>query len=218
MIIQVNGVDIKTYGENPCIVLQITYHCPFCEGRLCRNGSYERGAIFFQSVFRLLIFRVYCGQCAVAFTLLPHFLLPRHRHMKIVIASWLLACLTTSLSCRSYLRPLVPEPVGQAQGTKGRSYTDHFDSCAIRPCRSLLQYWLKAFAGRAARKQGIVIVSCIVAGRDLKELPVLASSFPEKMRKGAVPLAHGLCLCSLLLSSQTLDLVFERLLVFLLGP
>jgi hypothetical protein len=218
MIIQVNGIDIKTYGENPQLIIQALCRCPLCEDALVRNGSYGRWAIFFRQVFRLRIFRVYCGRCDVAFTLLPHFLLPRHRHLKMVLSSWLWACLTTSLSSRSFLKPLVPEHGQHSSGAKGQSYSDHFDSCVVRPGRSLLQYWLKAFSQRAARSQAVLVVSCAVAGRALKELSEIAVSFPIGMRRKAAPLAQALCLCSLLLSSHSLDLVFERLLVFLLGP
>lgn len=218
MIIQINGIDINTYRENPWMAMQAPVCCPFCESRICRNGSYERGPMFFHEVFRLRIFRKYCSRCAIAFTLLPHFLLPRHRHMKIVISSWLWACLTTSLLCRDYLRPLVPEPSELSQGAKGASYTDHFDSCVVRPGRTLIHYWLKAFSARASRTQAALVVSCIAAGRDLTGLPRIAGAIPSGLRRKAAPLVLALCLCALLLASHSLDLVFDRLLVFLLGP
>jgi hypothetical protein len=52
----------------------------------------------------------------------------------------------------------------------------------------------------------------------LKRLPDITGSFPVGMRRKATSIALALCLCSLLLSSHSLDLVFDRLLVFLLGP
>jgi len=53
MIIQVNGIDIKTYVENPWIMLQARCRCSFCEGSLVRNGRYDRMALFLQQVFHI---------------------------------------------------------------------------------------------------------------------------------------------------------------------
>jgi hypothetical protein len=66
--------------------------------------------------------------------------------------------------------------------------------------------------------QAVLVVSCIVAKTDLKSLPDIAGYFPRGMRQKAAPISQALCLCSLLLSSAPLDLVFDRLLVFGLGP
>lgn len=217
MIIQVNGIDFKTYRDNSWMILNMLCRCPFCEVRLVRNGFYVRLARLGQ-VFHLMIFRKYCSRCDIAFTLLPHFLLPRHLYLKIFISSWLWTCLTASLSCREFLRPLAPAHQKRSPGAKGESYTDHFDSCAVRPGRSLLQYWLKSFSQRATRSLPVIVACCVVVGRDLRRLPEIAGPFSGGIQQKAAPLALVLCLCSLLLSSHSLDLLFDRLLYFLLGP
>ena len=99
MIIQINGIDHNTHRKNPSITLSAMKHCPLCGRLLRRNGWYNRFVRAMQCLYMTVIYRKICKICKLNLTLLPHFILSHHRHMKSTIVTWLRACVVAHISC-----------------------------------------------------------------------------------------------------------------------
>ena len=215
MIIQVNGIDHNTHRENPSIVLSALKYCPFCGRQLSMNGFYGRWVRALQSLYRTVIYRKYCRACVVSFTLLPHFLLSRHRHLKSTVVNWLKACVVAGISCLEFLRPLTNHGKESEQSGKGHSFSDFLNAERIHPGTSLLSYWLKAFSHRAALFIPRLLLYCIQAGKDIRELEKISEGW--KTHRLARPLAYAFALCGILYPSLSGDALFEHLVIFLIS-
>ena len=215
MIIQVNGIDHNTHRENPSIVLSVLKRCPLCGRHLSRNGFYDRSVRALQCLYRTVIYRKYCRVCVISFTLLPHFLLSRHRHLKSAIVAWLKACVTLGISCLEFLRPLTNYSNEDQKEGKGHSFSDFLNAERIYPGKSLLSYWLKSFSYRAALFIPNLLSYCIQAGRDFRELEKVCETW--KTHRVARPLAYAYALCRILFPSLSEAALFEQLVVFLLS-
>jgi hypothetical protein len=216
MIIQVNGIDHKTHRENPGKLLSALKRCPICGRLLSRNGFYDRLVRALQCLYSTIIYRKYCRACVISFTLLPHFLLPRHRHVKTCIVSWLRACVMSGITSLDFLKPLTGYSNEQQHEGKGSSFSDYLTTEKVFPGKSLLFYWLRAFSLRAARLIPYLVVYCIQAGRDFRTIVTIMRSW--EMRDSARPLVYAFALCALLFPSLSAHALFEHLVVFLLGP
>ena len=215
MIIQVNSIDHNTYRENPSIVLSALKCCPLCGRQLSRNGFYERWVRALQRLFYALIYRKYCRTCVVSFTLLPHFLLSRHRHLKSTIVTWLKACVVAGISCFEFLRPLTNHGNEAEQAGKGHSFSDFLNAERIYPGTSLLSYWLKTFSHRAALFLPRLLLYSIQVGKDIRELEKVSGGW--KTHRLARPLAYVFALCRILYPSLSEDALFEHLVIFLMS-
>ncbi|GEM_PF-3475305 len=215
MIIQVNGIDHNTHRENPSIVLSALKYCPFCGRQLSRNGFYERWVRALQRLYCTVIYRKYCRACIIPFSLIPHFLLSRHRHLKSTIVTWLKACVVAEISCLEFLRPLTNYGNEAEQAGKGHSFSDFLNAERIHPGKSLLSYWLKAFSHRAALFLPRLLLYSIQAGKDIRELEKVSGDW--KTHRLARPLAYAFALCRILYPSLSEDALFEHLVIFLLS-
>jgi hypothetical protein len=215
MIIQVNGIDHNTHRENPSIVLSALKCCPLCGKQLSRNGSYDRWVRALQRLYRTVIYRKYCRACVISFTLLPHFLLSRHRHLKSTIVAWLKACVVAVISCLDFLRPFTNYSDEDQQEGRGHSFSDFLTAEKIFPGKSLLSHWLRKFSYRASLFIPNLLSYCTQAGRDFRELEKICE--PWKTHPLARPLAYAYALCRILFSSLSEETLFEQLVVFLLS-
>lgn len=215
MIIQVNGIDHNTYRENPSIVLSVLNCCPICGRPLSRNGYYPRWARTLQRLYRTVIYRKYCRACIISFTLLPHFMIARHRHHKSTIVAWLRACVVAGISCLKFLRPLTNYDNEAQQEGRGHSFSDFLNTEKVHPGKSLLLYWLKAFSHRAALFIPRLLSYCIQAGKDIRELEKISEGW--KTHRLARPLAYAFALCGILYPSLSGDALFEHLVMFLIS-
>jgi hypothetical protein len=215
MIIQINGIDHNTYRENPSITLNAMKHCPLCGRLLGRNGFYGRSVRALQRLYFTVIYRKYCRTCIISFTLLPHFLLSRHRHVKSTIIAWLKVCVMATISCLAFLKPLTNYSAESQDAGRGHSFSDYLTTERVYPGKSLLSHWLKAFSHRAALFIPKLLSYCIQAGRDLRELEIICDAW--KTHQAARPLAYAYALCRLLYPSLSEDDLFEQLMVFLLS-
>ena len=214
MIIQINGIDHNTHRENPSITIGAMKHCPLCGRVLCRNGWYTRCVRALQCLYFTVIYRKLCTLCRISFTLLPHFLLPRHCHVKSTIVSWLKACALAGLSCLEFLKPLTDYRAEIHTGGKGHSFSDYLRSEKVYPGTSLLSYWLISFSHRAALFIPELLDYCIQAGRDLRKLESICDGWVTPL--SARPLAYSFALCRLLYPALSEDALFEQLAGFLL--
>ncbi len=214
MIIQVNGIDHNTHRENPSIVLSVFKLCPVCGKQLSRNGFYDRSVRALQCLYYTVIYRKYCRSCIVSFTLLPHFLLSRHRHLKSIIVSWLKACVLTGMSSLEFLKPLTGYCSETQEKGRGHSYSDYLNAERVYPGKTLLLHWLKAFSHRAARFIPDLLSYCIQGGRELRELEKVCEAW--RTHHSARPLAYVYALCKILFPSLSEEVLFEQLIAFLL--
>jgi hypothetical protein len=97
---------------------------------------------------------------------------------------------------------------------KGHSFSDFLNTERIYPGKSLLSYWLKAFAHRAALSIPNLLSYCTQAGRDFRELEKICE--PWKTHPAARPLAYAYALCRILFPSLSEEALFEQLVVFLM--
>jgi len=151
----------------------------------------------------------------LSFTLLPHFLLARHRHLKSTIVAWLKACVVAGISCLEFLRPFTNYSDKDRQEGRGYSFSDFLNAERIYPGKSLLSYWLKAFSSRAAHFIPNLLAYCNQAGRDFRELEKVCETW--KTHRLARPLAYAYALCRILFPSLSEDALFEHLVVLLLS-
>ncbi|MEI7638548.1 MAG: hypothetical protein WCJ37_14655 [Syntrophus sp. (in: bacteria)] len=215
MIIQVNGIDHNTHRENPSITLSAMKFCPLCGRLLWRNGFYDRSVRALQHLYFTVIYRKHCKACAISFTLLPHFLLSRHRHVKSTIVTWLKVCVISSISCLEFLKPLTNYSSEAQDAGKGHSFSDYLSTERVYPGKSLLSHWLKTFSHRAALFIPRLLSYCIQAGRELRELERICEAWTT--HRTARPFAYAFALCRLLYLSLSEDALFEQLVTFLLS-
>lgn len=165
------------YWEDPESILDTVVLCPLClrdqiESALARNGSYPRwipppeGS---PPADRHLskIFRKRCSRCKVAFSLLPDFMLKKHRYRCALVVDRLWDCLNGG-SCRSreFLeRHSIPHPTEEPE----MCWTDLLDSIRTQPGYQLQARWITRFSARAVAAVPRLMIACIAVGRDLRE-------------------------------------------------
>lgn len=152
------GIDDETYRENPSAILAYVKVCPVCNSsHVVRNGSYPRPIQVRGQILPSVIFRKLCRNpvCAVSLTLLPAFILPRHRYARTMIAAWLVEWLAGS-PCRNPaflqeqgVRLPVEDPL--------MSKSDFRDAVPTRPSYQLMWRWSRFFSGKAAQLLGYLM-------------------------------------------------------------
>ena len=157
---------------------------------LARDGSYARWIPLGNDRARGTIYRKYCRDCDVSFSLIPDFIVRHQRYNRPTVVGWLWTRLGGA-RCRS--RSFLVEHGVDHPAPEGLiSWTDLLDAERTRPGYQLLSRWERVFTLRAKRSVARLVYVCIALGCDFKRevansLSSLAS-VPRSARALAVAL------------------------------
>ena len=115
------------------------------------------------------------SRCRVTFSLLPEFIVKRHRYRCVLIFDRLWDCLN-GVSCRSrefMERHSIPyaSPTDEPSELPKTCWSDLLDSVRTRPGYQLQALWVTRFSARAQAAVPRLMMACIAIGRDLRDMP-----------------------------------------------
>lgn len=150
VILAFHTESLKSYLENPYLVLEIERPCPVCMTRsLSRHGHVERWAYEAGEVRHLLrVFRMRCRPCGLTVTLLPDFLLPFTRYVATVVEAAATLYLTGAGSCRAVALAITGTAVSD-EVLRLSSLTDAVEDLALKPSFQRIHAWVARLAEQA---------------------------------------------------------------------
>lgn len=149
MILTAQTESLKSYIENPSLVLEIMRLCPTCTSRfLSRHGSAGRWVCFVSATLRITIFRLRCRPCGLTFTLLPDFLLPFGHYAAAVVEAAAGMYLAGAGSYRAVAVALTDAGLSE-DDLRLSNPTDATDAKCLQPGHQRIHAWVTRVAERA---------------------------------------------------------------------
>lgn len=149
VILAVQTESLKSYIENPSLVLEIVRPCPKCMTRsLSRHGSVGRWVCFVSTALRITVFRMRCRPCGLTVTLLPDFLLPFGHYAVAVVETAVGMYLAGVGGYRAVAVALTGAGLAEDE-LRLSNPTDTVDAKCLRPGHQRVHAWVARVAERA---------------------------------------------------------------------
>ena len=171
MILRIVGLSSKAYVEFSQQIWNWRPACPSCYGYLTKNGGYSRLLTLDKLPEPAEIYKKYCENCRLSFTLLPEDVLPLHSYGLEFVSARVMASIDgVSLRSRDFYEKMGLAPVAAADEPNGGglSWSDYLELEPLTPSYQLFHRWRQRFSQRAQVWLRWLMVACVMGGCDLR--------------------------------------------------